>query len=1567
MPIIKKLIKTLFISVIIIMIALIVALFFPQTQKYIVEQQLQPWLSHAQVDYIHITPFGITIDNLHLGYESMEIHLDHLESQLSPFALFEQRLKIDTFLLNSITIKDSAQAVKKAQKNNTKEQVSSLFYGLFPYLKSPFILAIGDLDIHAHYQSEASATIHLALSANNINEQNKNPIQLNLDIPDVVASQDIKSMKLHSTIYLQQHQNSPINAQKTQVKITLVNYQNNAQQINLELAMKQLPKPDKWASFPFDNYGTHYLAEIFHPESIQLHLKQTDSNNKALADIHFSGQYDGNEGLLSGTLDSATNKELGQFFSQQKLPKITTQLQTHFTYNTRRLYGDIDLDDQVIIEDFAHLVIPKKPLKNTPESISNRSSFLPKRLHISNQLNIQVDEHKLRLNSLLFHLKNNDKKIISIASQKRMAIDLDNLPDFLEQHTSELLLIDIKQLPLVWLNDFLAKHHISTGYLDTQIKASIDHKTLKLISSRPLALHNIHLSEKLSAKQLAAKKQTTNKSTAKKSKETNNTLVLLDKQNLNSNFNLSINKDLLNAELTQITLSQSGRTETEPKTEVVQANADIKLTLQQPLANDPIKHALSIESSGVFTIQALMNIPIINTTLKQTLAMEHHLDSTLPKQLQLHYEFMANAKAPFLTINKSHVNLSHLNKKQKRQTLFSLKNTQDIQLQQHAEALTVITNGELLSANINQFNSNWLEPIITHYSHPYQFSGMLDQLTLSLTHNASKKPQSSDNNKNTGDDFSLDINTLTLSQLQGLEHKENQKTTSLFDKLSINSKILTRYKNNTLFIRYPLLTIKENNNPLINNKGQITIHSLGTKNTPHISLQGDVNASLKQLMALPIVRPYLSQYSQYALKHEALFDAHYQLNLDHDTLMIDKADISIQHPQSNGRLLIKTHAPIALSIKKKQHNFSQNGHLSVQFKHFDLSPYEGLFAKFPMTLDYINGSFDLRQSAQQQSVVLQEPFMIKNIHYKDANNKALNPFDLTLDFSAKQIKNITKGEIKQLSIHFIEPANQASKKTSPAVLKQDSALNFQTTFQLNLDQELPLEKLNGQLDLALTQWLNQPSIMPQNTLSKGRLHTDFSLTNKVIKHQWLIHQLVDKNNNTLIKSIRIDGSGKINNASELQLELPISMQSLSGESYLSINAKTNLSNKPKSNAKKNISKKQITMGIKGKEVFLNDLLKLLAAINPQSELAQLEEEQEKADTKEAQENSTIALNKTPAKHAFWQSGIDISSHLEIEKLYYSDYMLYHHIKGDLLITDTQLKANDFSVTFHDSPMTLNSTLLFDPQKTRPYDIQFNTSLEHFSVGEFLQELNPKHVPRADGVFDVAVDIHGPLSNLSQIRNELLFDISIEGKEGVYHLIPSNDVMMRSSGAAMAVVGEVVSVLPTAGFGLGIVNRVIHFAKDINYDFISMHLVRQDDLNTTIEEFQIVSPELHFLAKGGLSFKENTRLFDQPLKMTAQMNLSGEGAAIFYGLGLLKNEQDSYGFWKGPIIDFSGTLNHQEDNFDEIITQAKEGTLAGGFTNPFSGLIGNFKYRWFNEPPDYSELYQDGHLQGASPQ
>jgi hypothetical protein len=549
---------------------------------------------------------------------------------------------------------------------------------------------------------------------------------------------------------------------------------------------------------------------------------------------------------------------------------------------------------------------------------------------------------------------------------------------------------------------------------------------------------------------------------------------------------------------------------------------------------------------------------------------------------------------------------------------------------------------------------------------------------------------------------------------------------------------------------------------------------------------------------------------------------------------------------------------------------------------------------------------------------------------------------MILDFNAQQRKNITQGEIKQLSIRFIDENKNSDNKN------RKNAFDLNTQFKLNLDKKIILSEINGDLNLIITQWLKQPAVIPHSTLKEGTLTTHFSLDKKRnITHQWLINNLVSKNGEQLVKSISIDGTGRLKSLSEFNLELPIIMKSTSGESNLLVKTTTTLHK----------NNKKISMNIDGKEVFLNDLLKLLSEINPHSELSQVEatpEEQSKPET-ETKQPTRQSLDKTPATEPFWKSGINIAAQLNIDKLFYTDYMSFQKITGKLDMTNEKLHAENLKMKFHESPMLLSAIFDFDKNKDRPYNIDFNTSLSQFGVGKFLTELNPKHVPRADGVFDVDVNIYGDLSNLTQFRNELLFDILIEGKDGVYHLIPADDVMMRSSGAAMAIVGEIVSVLPTAGFGMGIVNRVIRFTKDIDYDFIKMHLVRKDDLNTSIEAFKIISPELYLHATGGLTFVEDTRLFDQPLEMTAHLNLAGEGAAIFYGLGLLNQEQDEYGFWKGPIINFSGTLNHQEDNFDEIISKAKSGTVAGGITNPFSGLIGDFRYRWFGDAPDYSEF------------
>lgn len=1515
-------------------------LFVPGMQKYLVENQLNSWISNASVDAIHISPFTIKIDNLKFKYEALDIYISHLDGEISPFSLLSQRIKIDKFELDHININDSSRPTEN------KDDSSPLFYGLFPYFNTGFIYDIGLLDVHAEYNSSATGKIQLSVSGQAINENTDNPLILSIIAKELQDIPDIQGVTLNSSITLEQQIDTSVNAQQSHFNLLLTGTNGTQQSISAQLAMKQLPKPEKWANFPFDKRQTHYLKERLHPESIVLQIIHTNKNKQVLSDIYYDGQYDGNEGILSGEIKLLTDKEFTGLFKSLALPRVESQLSASFQYNTRSLEGNINLLDEFKIQDYM------------PVSAKTEKSSLPEQIDITNHLIASIDDKRLVINSFLLNMLSDGQDHIKIVTNQPLSIKLNDLPEFLEQQNNDLLQINISHLPLHWLNDFIPDYQIKNGFLDANINLALENKTLKLISNRPLSLKDITILETVKDSQL--RNQETNQQgkhpypdkEQKIEKQIQTMQPLLANQNVEADFSININKENLDAAVKQLKLYQKNNNKI-----TEQISSSLTLNLKDPVhfieaAEETTVPPLTVATRGKINIRALTKIPVISRSLDNLTHGSNGMDSdaaskksaltlseSLPEVLSLNYDLGIKGKSTFWSINKSALELSAGKKQKKTIQIFTLNNSQAIQFKQKEDQLDLLTTGELFSSQINQFNFDWLAPLIKKYAAPYKLSGQLAKLDFSISSAENTKSKLSDiettktiKPETKQRNFLLDVKQLRLSHLKSYENEQ-----LLFDNININSEVHADYSADKLTINYPALSIKNNKALLIHNSGKIIINNPDNEQTQHLSISGKLDGYLHHIINLNIVNRYTKDNAK--LDQQSLLDAQYNLTIQDKKLTLKRSEFKILHPKSNGQLILKTHKPVSVSLKNKQYNFSQNGHLSFELINFHLNPYESMFSELPISFTHANGHFDLMQTANKQKIILKKPFNIHNIHFKDKEKSLLNPFNATLDFAATQHKNITQGEIKQLSIVFINKEKN----------KETDALDLNAKFKLDMDKEIILSELDGSLDLIITQWLKQPAAIPDNTLSQGTLNTRFSLDkNNRITHQWLINNLAAENGEQLVESISINGTGQLKSLSSFNLDLPIIMKSISGESSLMLKTQTTLQGE----------NKKIAMNIDGKEVFLNDLLKLLAIINPQSEISQLETTPEpdtdsNSDNDQSKEISK-SLDKTPAQEPFWKSGFNISTQLKIDTLFYSDYMSFNDIMGDLSMNDEKLHAKNFKIKFHDSPMILDAIFDFDKNQKKPYDIKFNTSLGHFEVGKFLKELNPKHTPRADGVFDVDIKIYGDLSNLTQFRNELLFDMTIEGKEGVYHLIPADDVMMRSSGTAMAVVGEVVSVLPTAGFGLGIVNRVIRFAKDIHYDFIKMHLVRQDDLHTTIEEFRIISPELHLLATGGLTFAEDTRLFDQPLEMTAQINLAGEGAAIFYGLGLLHQEQDEYGFWKGPVINFSGTLSNQQDNFNDIINKAKAGTLAGGITNPFSGIIGNFKYRWFGHSPEYSE-------------
>jgi hypothetical protein len=211
-----------------------------------------------------------------------------------------------------------------------------------------------------------------------------------------------------------------------------------------------------------------------------------------------------------------------------------------------------------------------------------------------------------------------------------------------------------------------------------------------------------------------------------------------------------------------------------------------------------------------------------------------------------------------------------------------------------------------------------------------------------------------------------------------------------------------------------------------------------------------------------------------------------------------------------------------------------------------------------------------------------------------------------------------------------------------------------------------------------------------------------------------------------------------------------------------------------------------------------------------------------------------------------------------------------------------------------------------------------------------------------------VTAFGQSPNMPQYRNAMFFDMNVQSRDGLFRLLnPDNPLVVGSTGLASAV-GEVVSYVPTGLFGLGAVPRLVNYIKDVDYDRVDVQLVRDQSRDVRIRRFVVQSSEVLMTATGGVTYQPGVDILESPLLLDATLNMRGEGAAIMYDMDLLQRQQDAWGYWKGPQVQFRGTLAVMESNLGDTISQAGKGMVVGGVSRPISGLIGNLRHRWLDD-------------------
>ena len=549
------------------------------------------------------------------------------------------------------------------------------------------------------------------------------------------------------------------------------------------------------------------------------------------------------------------------------------------------------------------------------------------------------------------------------------------------------------------------------------------------------------------------------------------------------------------------------------------------------------------------------------------------------------------------------------------------------------------------------------------------------------------------------------------------------------------------------------------------------------------------------------------------------------------------------------------------------------------------------------------------------------PLRIARVKLSDGDRMLLQPF--TLGTSAALVV-----EGRHLAVNLADFALSFDGSTVPA-------LSGGLAATLEPDRKVSLTRLATEFSAQLPQWLSQPSVMPGHKLSAGSLGARINVSpSGAIGANVTLEGLaasaplaLSRIDLPVVGAMAADGRG-------FSFTAPLQANGRSGTSNASV-----IGDYAPAPGKRGL----LRLRVDSELFYLNDLLATVAAISPGAPPPP-----EAASETPA---GPVAVDVTRDDKAAWDL-LPYGARFDyrIGKLFYTDYLAFEEVTGKLAVRERKLSATEVAARFHDSQLRLNGTLDYRPAASDPYLLDVAGTVKDFNLNQFFKELVPGERPRIKGLFNVTLTAGGEMPNLGQLRNDTLFDVRMTSRTGVFRPLPPSSTLLASTSDVLGFVGEGLSYVPTGGFGAGTIARLVNYIARIDYDVVDIHVRRAQTRDVVIERFLVRSPAILITAVGGIKHVAGKDILDSPLELQANLDMSGRGAAILYSMGLLRDEKDDAGYWRGPEFKIWGTPAASESNFADLIRQASDGTVMGGITRPLSGLIGNIKYRWFGDDP-----------------
>ena len=348
------------------------------------------------------------------------------------------------------------------------------------------------------------------------------------------------------------------------------------------------------------------------------------------------------------------------------------------------------------------------------------------------------------------------------------------------------------------------------------------------------------------------------------------------------------------------------------------------------------------------------------------------------------------------------------------------------------------------------------------------------------------------------------------------------------------------------------------------------------------------------------------------------------------------------------------------------------------------------------------------------------------------------------------------------------------------------------------------------------------------------------------------------------------------------------------------------------------------------------------------------------------------INSTRDRIAFWH-GNTASVKLYIQSASIKGFTA-EGVALQLVVADDQVSLTQLNGKFAEGTLTGTANCTFNPGNAGgPYQLNAKVSLQQFNFDP-IAKAYPAIKDFVQGKGDATATVSSTGINTDDLIAKVNVDANLLSKGGRIQAFGGKDsstaVSASKAGQTAKLLGGIAKLagalsknknqgekIARAGEAMSAASKLQESLSDFKYDLVDVQVQRLANGTVKINRGLIQNPELTINALGQITAKVGSDFNDWPLALQATTRGKGTYAEQFKLLGFADASAAADGFTKGPSVQFTGSLNHLQNDLKERLQGAVKNIQSGGAPsektstdsptnstapaiNPFQLLLGN---------------------------